>query len=118
MAAWSTRRENRPGGIVVLCAYVAGLAYFIFKLVRMYQPGHEEQYKPVRNSLTVFAAITVLLITGTIVNAIVCLRNFNQGLLPYVRQRKIQSEEEKGGGMTELNDVSKHGPTKTRMEID
>lgn len=118
MAAYCTRRENKPGSIIVLFTYVAGLAYFIFKLVRMYQPGHEAQYLPVRNSLTVFAAITILLITGTIANSIVCLNNYNRGLLPYVKQRKIGSEEEKAAGMTELNDVSKHGPSKIRMEID
>lgn len=117
MAAFATRRENKILSIIILCSFVAGLAYFIFKLVRMYQPGHQAQYLPVRNSLTVFAAITILLITAIITNAIVCFRNYDQGLLPYLRDRKVVSEEEKGG-MTELADVAKHGPPRIRMEID
>lgn len=119
LAGFSTRRENRASSYIVLFAYVLGLAYFIFKLVRMYQPSHKAQYLPVRNSLTVFAALTVLLIVSTIINACLCISNYGQGLLPLIRQRKLSGEEEKSGDMTEMNAVSTSGNTaRSRMTID
>lgn len=120
LAALCTRRENKIMSYLVLYAYILGLAYFIFKLVRMYQPSHKAQYLPVRNSLTVFAAITVLLIVSTIINECFCISNYGHGLLPLIRQRKLNGEEEKVGDMTEMNNVSKmNGNTaRSRMTID
>lgn len=53
-AAWCTRREMRYTMWCVVAIFHAALAYFIFKLVRMYQPGYEDSYKPARRSLTTF----------------------------------------------------------------
>jgi hypothetical protein len=116
MAAFWTRRENKLGMIFIIVLYHAGLAYFIFKIVRMYQPGHVEQYMPVRKSLTVFAVIVIILILLTIANAIICMRNFDKGLKPHVLRRKIEGEE-KIEHMTELPDL-KRGPVANRMTID
>ncbi len=116
MAAFWTRRENKLGMIFIIILYHAGLAYFIFKIVRMYQPGHVEQYMPVRKSLTVFAVIVIILILLTIANAIICMRNFDKGLKPHVLKRKIEGEE-KIEHMTELPDL-KRGPVANRMTID
>lgn len=75
--------------------YFAGLAYFIFKLYRMYSASHAGFYMGARKELTTFAVITIILIVLTIVNACVCANNFNKGLRPYVSGRGVQSEEEK-----------------------
>jgi hypothetical protein len=117
MAAFWTRRENKFGMIIIIFFYFAGLAYFIFKLARMYQPGHEKNYLPVRKNLTSFAVITIILIILTIINASVCVANFNKGLKPHVMKRKIGGEDEKIENMTELPDL-KHGPVPSRMTID
>lgn len=117
MAAFWTRRENKFGMIIIIFLYFAGLAYFIFKLARMYQPSHETKYLPVRKNLTSFAVITIILIILTIINASVCMANFNKGLKPHVMKRKIGGEDEKIENMTELPDL-KHGPVPSRMTID
>ncbi len=96
--------------------YFAALAYFLFKLVRMYEPSHERTYAPVRKSLTTFAVITVILIILTIVNACVCTYNFNKGLKPHISKRKLESEDEKVT-MTEMPNLA-HGPVPSRMTID
>ena len=75
--------------------YFAGLAYFIFKLVRMYEPSHLEAYLPARKELTTFAVLTIILILMTIVNACVCANNFNRGLKPYINKQKMESQDEK-----------------------
>ncbi|KAL8644105.1 MAG: hypothetical protein Q9210_007423, partial [Variospora velana] len=126
LAGLFTRRENRLGMlsiIVSLCdphalhphdsridasqqtLYFAGLAYFLFKLVRMYKAGsRRETYDPVRRPLTTFAVITVILIILTIVNACMCMANFGKGLKPHIAGRKVESEEEKlaNGNVTEM----------------
>lgn len=96
--------------------YFGGLAYFLFKLVRMYQPEREKPYVPVRKSLTTFAVITIILIIITIVNAVMCALNFRKGLKPYIASRKLESEEEKPNMMEMPNLV--HGPVPSRMTID
>ncbi|KAN0093590.1 hypothetical protein V8E51_016774 [Hyaloscypha variabilis] len=117
MAAFWTRRENKVGMIVTIFLFFCGLAYFIFKLARMYQPSHETGYIPVRKSLTSFAAITIVLIVLTIINACVCTANFGMGLKPHILKRRINNDMEKTDNMTELPDI-KHGPVSSRMTID
>jgi hypothetical protein len=117
MAAFWTRRENKVGMLVTIVLFFGGLAYFIFKLARIYQPSTEEGYLPVRKTLTSFAVLTIILVILTIINASVCMANFDKGLKPHLLKRKIGSEEEKIENMTELPDL-KHGPASSRMTID
>lgn len=117
MAAYWTRRENAFGMVLTIGCFFCGLAYFIFKLARMYQPSHEANYMPVRKSLTSFAVITIILIVMTIVNASVCMANFNKGLKQHVLKSKIGGEEEKAVRMNDLPD-HKHGQGGNRMTID
>jgi len=118
-AALATRRESLFGMIVTIVLYFCGMAYFIFKLTRMYQPGFQEAYKPVRKNLTSFAVITLLLIILTIINACVCAANFNKGLKQHISKRKITSEEEKSEQVLEMQPDLKHqGAGPSRMTID
>jgi hypothetical protein len=117
MAAYWTRRENKAGMILTIFVYLCGLAYFIFKLARMNQPSHKGFYLPVRKNLTSFAVITIILIICTIINASICMKNFNKGLKPHVMKRKIGGDSEKVDNMTELPDLKNH-PVSSRMTID
>lgn len=116
MAGFWVRRENGPGMLIILVLYFAAFAYFCFKLVRMYQPGYEDLYIPVRKSLTVFAVLTIVLIILTIINACMCMRNFNKGLKPFVAKRKIGQEEKLADDDNELPDLKM--PMPSRMTID
>ena len=122
MAAFWTRRENKIGMVAIIFLYFCAMAYFIFKLARMYQPSRKDDYLPVRKSLTSFAVITIVLIVLTIINASVCMANFDKGLKPHIMKRKIGGEEaaEKMDNMTELPDLKHgaHGPVSSRMTID
>lgn len=90
------------------------MAYFMFKLVRMYQPSKYRDYLPARRSLTFFAVITLILIIMTIVNACMCTHNFHKGLKPHIWKKKTSNNEEKS---TELSSKIP-GETPTRMMID
>jgi NADH:ubiquinone oxidoreductase subunit 6 (subunit J) len=118
MAAFWTRREEKFGMMVTIFFYFVALGYFVFKLARMYQPSHAPFYLPARKSLTTFAVITIVLVILTIVNACVCMSNFDQGLKPHIMKRKIGGEEAaEKDNMTELPDI-KNGPVSSRMTID
>lgn len=114
-AAFFTRRENKPGMLAVIVLYLGGLTYFLFKLVRIYQPEYQESYKAVRKSLTAFAVITILLIILTIVNAIICMRNFDRGLKTHLLSPR-RVEEKPDAHSISLHDVKPQLPS--RMTID
>jgi hypothetical protein len=113
-AAIFTRREIKAGMIVVIILYHGGLSYFIFKLVRIYQPEWVLYYEAVKKSLTAFAVITILLIILTIVNGVICLTNFGKGLKAHLLATKKDDEN------PDLNSVSLHDvkPQASRMTID
>ncbi len=146
LAGFSTRRENIWGMVLTIVSlnaslkrsqrrlitrwqifYFGGLAYFLFKLVRMYSAARERAYRPARKELTIFAVLTLILIVTTIVNACMCTHNFNKGLKPYVNDKKAEQDDEKVefGGLqgTELSGGPPRVPTggtpmPQRMEID
>ena len=90
------------------------MAYFLFKLVRMYQPQTYQEYLPARRSLTFFAVITLLLIVLTIINACICMHNFHKGLKQHVYKKKSRDKDEK---TTELSS-NMSGQVPSRMMID
>ena len=135
MAGYFTRKESFLGMIAIIVSiaglegrrrhlltllgqilYFGGMAYFLFKLVRMYTAARAARYLPARKTLTSFAVITIVLIVLTIINAIVCASNFRHGLKPYIANRKVESEDEKPT-MMEMPNLS-HAPVPSRMEID
>jgi NADH:ubiquinone oxidoreductase subunit 6 (subunit J) len=117
LAAFWVRRESVAGMIVIIIVYFIALAYFLFKLVRMYAADRArlEDYRPARKSLTSFAVLTILLLLITIVIACICTHNFNKGLKPHVNSKTVSDSGKQNG--TEMPYVS--GPTpSSRMEID
>lgn len=115
-AAWWVRRESVAGMIVIIVLYFCALAYFLFKLVRMYVAGEDRQkdYRPARKSLTSFAVLTILLVIVTIVVACICTHNFNKGLKPHLTNKRGTTDKQNG---TEMPYVSGPSPG-PRMEID
>jgi hypothetical protein len=98
LAAFFTRREMVWGVVCVIVVYFGGLAYFLFKLVRIYQPVKAQDYLAVRKSLTAFAVITIILIILTIINAVICMTNFNHGLKNHLVSTSVDDEEKVNNG--------------------
>lgn len=120
LAAYWVRKESVIGMIVVIIVYFIALAYFLFKLVRMYAADatRQEDYKPARKSLTSFAVLTILLLLSTIVVACICTHNFNKGLKPHISEGKVGSPDASGKPYnTEMPSLSGPQPHH-RMEID
>ncbi|KAL9125510.1 MAG: hypothetical protein Q9217_005297 [Psora testacea] len=128
LAGYFTRKENKLGMAAIIILYFAGLAYFLFKLVRMYQNTERARlYLPARKSLTIFAVLTIILIVLTIINAIMCASNFKRGLRPYIEHVKVDDREGEEGKPVPMMDMqAPHlnyggymgGGASSRMTID
>jgi len=116
LAALFTRREMKAGMILVVLLYFGGLAYFFFKLVRIYQPNYKDHYVAVQRSLTAFAVLTIILIILTIINAFVCMNNFGAGLKAHILKKDNDEEKHPDANSIGLNDVKPQLPS--RMTID
>ncbi|KAJ6129908.1 hypothetical protein N7512_002688 [Penicillium capsulatum] len=107
------RRETLFGMLIIILLFFAAMAYFCFKLFRMYAPATRQKYLPAQASMTFFAIITIVLIVITIINACMCAHNFNRGLKPHINRKKNRSEEK----TTELSsNIGAQVPS--RMMID
>lgn len=84
LAHYFVQRESTRGMMAILVVFVGGLAYFLFKAIRMYQPNEAYKYEAARKSLTIFAVLTMLLLAASLVNAVICMRNFDMGLAPII----------------------------------
>lgn len=115
-AAIFVRREIKIGMAAVIVLYFCALAYFFFKLVRIYQPSHAAHYQAVKRSLTAFAVLTIVLIILTIINAFICMNNFGAGLRAHLVSSKKAEEEEKANNAYQLQDQKPQLPS--RMTID
>lgn len=107
LAFFFTRRENRWGTIGVIILYFGGLAYFIFKFVRMYTKEFSGPYEPAKKELTTFAVLTIALLICTITVAFMCLRNYGKGLKPYIHTSTRHPKTNEG--RMEIGSVE-HGP--------
>jgi hypothetical protein len=115
-AAVSTRRENKLGMIGVIVLYFGGLAYFFFKLVRIYQPGYRDNYEAVKKSMTAFAVITIILIILTILNSFICMSNFGAGLKAHLLKPSSRDPEKEDPNSFQMQDQKPQLPS--RMTID
>lgn len=116
MAAYFTRHEIKFGMAMSIVLYLCALAWFFFKLVRIYQPGYKENYVAVQKSLTAFAVLTIILIILTITNAFICMNNFNRGLKNHILHRA--GADEKSQFDTQSIGLSDIKPAPARMTID
>lgn len=88
----SASREFIFGSILALIAYLGGIAYVLFKLIRLYTKYtsayglaiHPGDYFMGRKSLLAFGIITMALLIATVVLEIMVMINFKKGLLPSV----------------------------------
>lgn len=114
-AGWSVRRECRTGMVLVILFFTSGLGYFLFKMQRIYDPVQSALYMSVRTSLTVFAALTVILIVLTIANSVVCMLDFGAGLKQHLVS--IPRGVDDQGSRYNLGNMSKTGLDR-RMTLD
>ncbi|KAL9049183.1 MAG: hypothetical protein Q9162_007355 [Coniocarpon cinnabarinum] len=123
LAGFWTRRESIWGMLLIIVVYFGALAYFCFKLFRMYYSNKAKEYYPARHSLTTFAVLTIALLIVTIAYATMVTLNFNKGLKPHIMTERQKRKRAGSGDIDKLvqggNDVAlgAAGPS-SRMTID
>jgi len=114
---YAARREIKWLMIVFMAGCVAGAAYFGFKLFRIYQ-DKGGLYSLVRKSLTVFSAISLLLLAFTICQSVVVFRNFGKGLRSHMNIKERYSKTDEAG----IDEFGLHyklsSANSSRMSID
>jgi len=120
LCAIALQREIRSIMVASLVLMVASETYFIYKLVRFFDPSSRDQYTSIRGSLTVFTVCTALLLLLTFVVGVRCFADFGRGLkqskLADVEGPRKPRPDAKGLG---LEDTSYSGhPLQQRVSIE
>ncbi|KAF7778739.1 hypothetical protein Agabi119p4_3084 [Agaricus bisporus var. burnettii] len=77
----AVQREIKTIMSISLVLMLAAESYFIYKLVRFYQPSSRDEYETTRATLTVFTIVAFLLLLATFAVGIRCFSDFDRGLL-------------------------------------
>lgn len=93
MAAYAVRHESHLLMWIFLGGVVSGMAYFIFKLVRMYDSTQRAKYRYTYEIMTLFAGISLFLLACTAGNAIICFKNFDSGLKQHILRDSAEQRE-------------------------
>ncbi|CDH60046.1 hypothetical protein RO3G_09260 [Lichtheimia corymbifera JMRC:FSU:9682] len=80
LAVYAVRHESKPLVLIFFVGAAAGCAYFIYKIVRIFDPTQAEKYRNIKNFLTFFASVSLALLVLTIANIGICWSNFKKGL--------------------------------------
>lgn len=120
--SWALRNEKVWGMILTLVYFVCAMAYFLFKLIRMYAGPKASQYGEARRPLATFAILTLALLILSIINASICMRNFGKGLKNYVRQRRVGTDPSSPEMLMQQwnssSPTATKSPTTYRLELD
>ncbi|KAH8929491.1 hypothetical protein BT69DRAFT_1307032 [Atractiella rhizophila] len=121
--AIAVRRENKKLMIGFIASCALGAAYFAFKLFRIYHK-RDTDYALVFKSLTVFAALSLILLLITVWIAYMCLMNFGKELKFHLthharsKAEKAYEADMKGAAHLPLGSISGSINNPSRLSID
>jgi len=81
-AAIAVQREIRWLMSISLVLMLASETYFVYKLVRFFSPGSQDNYVTTRSTLALFTIIAFLILFATFVVGLRCFGDFDKGLKP------------------------------------
>jgi len=117
----AVQREIRSLMALSLFLMLASETYFIYKLVRFYDPSSEAQYETTRATLTLFAIVSILLLLTTFGVGLKCFSDFGKGLYEsktsdtlLQTRRRFKSK----GGNGEKPESSLGYPLESRLSIE
>jgi len=77
---FAVQREIKSLMVFSLFLMLASETYFVYKLVRFYEPDSEGQYVTTRATLTLFTIVSILLLLTTFGFGLKCFADFGKGL--------------------------------------
>ncbi|CAA7271713.1 unnamed protein product [Cyclocybe aegerita] len=116
----AVQREIKSVMTLSLVLMLAAQSYFLYKLVRFYQPSSSEQYETTRATLTVFTIIAFLLLLATFAVGLRCFSDFDRGLqTSKVHSVPIRpSASTKNSGMSQKESSQPGVPLGPRISIE
>jgi len=93
LVVFALDRENKILMWIWLVLLLSIMAYFIFKIYRIYDPTQVSKYVGSGKFLTLFASLGLLAIIITFVYSCICLGNFDKGLKPHLTSKKEPNGE-------------------------
>ncbi|KAI8915380.1 hypothetical protein DFJ77DRAFT_365980 [Powellomyces hirtus] len=105
-AAYGLKREDVWMMRMFCVGLVTAMAYFVFKLVRIYQ--RTAKYADTKYYLTFFACLSLGVVFFTLINAIMCYHNFGKGLKQHIlitrqKRKSATSNLDTTGPMSEVD---------------
>ncbi|KAJ5494313.1 hypothetical protein N7463_010400 [Penicillium fimorum] len=88
LSAQFCKREKTKSLILMMFFMLIIIGCFGLTLHRIHAPTESADFSSVRVSLTLFAALSLLLMVLTLVNSVMCILNFNKGLKIHVNPPK------------------------------
>ncbi|CAO3692186.1 unnamed protein product [Umbelopsis ramanniana] len=98
LAVYAVKHESKQLIIIFFVGTAAAVAYFIFKIYRIYDPSQATKYKYTKDFLTFFASVSLTLLVLTIANGIVCWSNFDKGLKAHLLRDAPTMEYSRNAG--------------------
>ncbi|KXN68402.1 hypothetical protein CONCODRAFT_19000 [Conidiobolus coronatus NRRL 28638] len=74
------RREHKVITLVSMMGFLVGLAYFIFKTYRIFDKETAYKYYDYKKFLTLFAVLSIVVLTVSYILTLLCYLNFGKGL--------------------------------------
>lgn len=124
LCGFAVQREIKWLMSISLVMMLASLSYFLYKLVRFYQPSSQAQYLTTRATLTVFTIVAFLLLFCTFIVGLRCFSDFDRGLQPskvkaLSTRSKYSRNTDSTGNMTQRHSTYAGGaPVSQRISIE
>ncbi|KAF9301811.1 hypothetical protein BGZ74_006233 [Mortierella antarctica] len=88
LAFFGVMKEKKFVTIFVMLCLVAVEPYFIYQIVYIHLPAHEDRFKNSMKYLTFFIAVTMVLVLITLFFMVYCFRNFGRGLMISTKSKR------------------------------
>jgi hypothetical protein len=115
-------REIKSVMAISLVMMLAALSYFLYKLVRFYEPASREQYLTTRATLTTFTVVAFILLLATFAVGLRCFADFDRGLqsskVHSIPVRPSASMKNSSGNMGEKHANTSGVPLAPRVSIE
>jgi len=117
-SVFAVRRENKTIMWLFFIGLIISCVYFIYKTTRIWDPAKATQYQFLQKYLTLFSIISLLASLLTLVEAIICYKNFDKGLKPYLlmTNKEMEAAQAQQDRRNVLEDDDEDAPRKSTTE--
>ncbi|KAJ9484522.1 hypothetical protein VN97_g8850 [Penicillium thymicola] len=84
LSAQFCKREKTKSLILMMFFMLLIIGFLVLILIRIHSSAESTDFSSFRVSLTLFAAVSALLMVLTVINSVLCIMNFNKGLKNHV----------------------------------